>query len=38
VRAGTGAGIYLANGDGTGEQRLVFKGEGRSPDWGPMSK
>jgi len=38
VRAGTGAGIYLANADGTGEQRIVFKGEGRSPDWGPMGK
>jgi TolB protein len=38
VRAGTGAGIYLANGDGTGEQKLVFKGEGRSPDWSPQQK
>jgi len=33
-RAG-GAGIYLANADGTGEQRLVYRGSATSPDWGP---
>ncbi|MFH0902848.1 MAG: Tol-Pal system beta propeller repeat protein TolB [Pseudomonadota bacterium] len=30
-----GAGIYLANADGTGEQRLVYRGRASSPDWGP---
>jgi TolB protein len=30
-----GSGIYLANADGTGEQRLVYKGSATSPDWGP---
>ena len=34
ARAG-GSGIYLANADGTGEQRLVHKGGATSPDWGP---
>lgn len=31
----SGPGIYLANADGTGEQRLVYKGSATSPDWGP---
>jgi TolB protein len=31
-----GSGIYLANADGTGEQRLVYKGSANSPDWGPL--
>jgi TolB protein len=35
---GSGSGIYLANADGTGEQKLVFKGGGESPDWGPTPK
>jgi TolB protein len=35
TRAG-GAGLYLANADGTGEQRLVYKGQVTSPDWGPV--
>jgi TolB protein len=30
-----GTGIYLANADGTGTQRLVYKGAATSPDWGP---
>ena len=30
-----GTGIFLANADGTGEQRLVYKGSATSPDWGP---
>jgi TolB protein len=32
-----GAGLYLANADGTGEQRLIYKGSVTSPDWGPVS-
>jgi TolB protein len=32
----TGSGLYLANADGTGEQRLVYKGSVTSPDWGPV--
>jgi TolB protein len=32
-----GTGIFLANADGTGEQRLVYKGSATSPDWGPNS-
>jgi TolB protein len=32
---GGGSGIYLANADGTGEQRLVYRGSATSPDWGP---
>jgi TolB protein len=35
MRAG-GAGLYLANADGTGEQKLVYKGNVTSPDWGPV--
>jgi TolB protein len=35
TRAG-GSGLYLANADGTGEQRLVYKGQVTSPDWGPV--
>jgi len=31
-----GSGLYLANADGTGEQRLVYKGSVTSPDWGPV--
>jgi TolB protein len=31
-----GTGLYLANADGTGEQRLVYKGSVTSPDWGPV--
>jgi TolB protein len=31
-----GSGLYLANADGTGEQRLVYKGAVTSPDWGPV--
>ncbi|MBI4511099.1 MAG: PD40 domain-containing protein [Deltaproteobacteria bacterium] len=34
-RAG-GSGIYLANADGSGEQRLVYRGNATSPDWGPV--
>jgi Tol biopolymer transport system component len=30
-----GTGIYIANADGTGTQKLVFKGAATSPDWGP---
>lgn len=30
-----GAGIYVANADGTGEQRRIYKGSATSPDWGP---
>jgi TolB protein len=30
-----GAGIYLANADGSGEQHIVYKGSGTSADWGP---
>jgi TolB protein len=35
VRSG-GSGLYLANADGSGEQRLVYKGAVTSPDWGPV--
>ena len=35
TRAG-GSGLYLANADGTGEQKLVYKGSVTSPDWGPV--
>ncbi len=31
-----GQGIYLANADGTGDQHIVYHGEGTSVDWGPM--
>ncbi len=31
-----GTGIYLANADGTGTQRLIYKGSATSPDWGPV--
>jgi TolB protein len=31
-----GSGLYLGNADGTGEQRLVYKGTVTSPDWGPV--
>jgi TolB protein len=34
VRSG-GTGIYIGNADGTGAQRLIWKGSGTSPDWGP---
>jgi TolB protein len=30
-----GSGIYLANADGTGKQRRVWKGSATSVDWGP---
>lgn len=30
-----GSGIYIGNADGTGKQRLVYKGSATSPDWGP---
>jgi TolB protein len=32
-----GSGLYLANADGTGEQRLIYKGHVTSPDWGPVA-
>ncbi len=32
----SGAGVYLANADGTGEQHLVYRGGATSVDWGPM--
>jgi TolB protein len=35
VRSG-GSGLYLANSDGTGDQRLIYKGPATSPDWGPV--
>jgi len=31
-----GQGLYLANADGTGDQHIVYKGQGTSVDWGPM--
>jgi TolB protein len=31
-----GAGLYLANADGTGEQHVIYRGAGTSIDWGPM--
>ena len=30
-----GAGIYIANADGTGKQRRIWKGSATSIDWGP---
>jgi TolB protein len=32
----SGQGIYLANSDGTGDQHIVYRGEGTSVDWGPL--
>ncbi len=34
-RRADGSGIYLANANGQGEQRLVHRGSVTSPDWGP---
>jgi TolB protein len=31
-----GAGVYIANADGTGPQHRVYKGSATSVDWGPM--
>ncbi len=31
-----GTGLYLANADGTGEQRLIYRGSVTSPDFGPV--
>jgi TolB protein len=33
-----GAGIYIANADGSGKQRLVYKGSATSIDWGPAPR
>lgn len=33
-----GAGIYIANADGSGVQRRVFKGNATSIDWGPAPR
>jgi TolB protein len=30
-----GAGLYLGNADGSGEQHLVYRGSATQPDWGP---
>ena len=35
-RRRSGAGIYLANADGTGKQVRVFKGDATEIDWGPL--
>jgi len=33
-----GAGVYIANADGSGEQRRVYKGQATSVDWGPAPR
>jgi TolB protein len=37
VRSG-GAGIYIANADGTGKQKRVYKGYATGVDWGPAPR
>ena len=38
ARSGRGAGVYVANVDGTGDARKVYKGTATSVDWGPAPK
>jgi len=33
-----GSGIYIANADGTGDAKLVYRGSATSVDWGPAPK
>jgi TolB protein len=38
ARTGRGAGVYVANADGTGDARRIYQGTATSVDWGPAPR